>query len=322
MAREEEGWFEATVQFTNTDEETRWNFVAACTENGALGASEEPLLVSDSPDPSPACEACGTSTRCSIFFPESLGMEAVLSVLEERIRAFTQAAAPGAGARVVQCRLIGKEAWGTGWMQDFPPERVGKRLWTVPPWDKTPSSLPAGALSIIMEPGLAFGTGKHATTRHCLQFLEEVASEHVRLPGPFLDAGCGSAILSIAGALLGAEPVLAVEVDPDAIPTAKRNLGRNGLSGRVRLLNGPLECCRGRFELIAANLTAPVLAGYAGLLASRLAPGGLCIVSGILCGEKAVILDVFATHRLHALREKRDEEEGWTTLLLKKEPGP
>ena len=320
MPEEPEGWIEVTIQFTNADEDTRWGFVAACTEHGSPGGAEEPLLVSDSPGPSPACEACGSSTRTSIFFPQSFGMEAVVSLLEDRIRVFTTTA-PGAGARVVQCSLIGKEAWGTGWMHDFPPERIGKRLWTVPPWEKAPA-LPAGALGIIMEPGLAFGTGKHATTRHCLQFLEEVASEHGRLPGPFLDAGCGSAILSIAAALLGAERILAVEVDPDAIPTAKKNLERNGLSGKVRLVNGPLECCRGHFAVITANLTAPVLSGCAGLLASRLAPDGLCIASGILRQERSDLSQHFLAHGLRALREKVDEEEGWTTLLLAKQPGP
>jgi len=316
MRNQGAAWIEATVQFINTEEEIRWDFVAECAERGALGSAEEPSCPSDSLAPSPPCEACGTSARHSIYFPESMGLEAALSLLEDRISSFAHTV-PGFNARVLQCRIIQKEAWGTGWMHAFPPERMGTRLWTVPPWERNPS-LPAGALPIIMEPGLAFGTGKHATTRHCLQFLEEIASEQGRLPGSFLDAGCGSAILSIGAALLGAKRLVAVEIDPDAIPTTKKNLERNGLSGKVRLVNGPLECCRGRFDLIAANLTAPVLSGYAALLPSLLKEGGRCIVSGILTPEKPAILELLRTHGLHLLGEKADEHEGWSSLLLQR----
>jgi ribosomal protein L11 methyltransferase len=243
-------------------------------------------------------------------------METVLSLLDRQISRFFRTV-PDFSARVLQCRLISREEWGTNWMNTFPPERIGNRIWTVPPWEKNPS-LPAGALPIIIEPGLAFGTGKHATTRHCLQFLEEIESDRGNLPEPFLDAGCGSAILSVAAGMLGSKKTLALEIDPDAIPTAAKNLQRNGLSSDVQLVNGPLECCRGRFELIAANLTASILSGYADLLASLLEEGGLCILSGILVSEKPKILELFRGSGLHPLQEKVDDSEGWSTLLFRK----
>jgi len=201
-------------------------------------------------------------------------------------------------------------------MNSFPPERIGTRLWTVPTWEHPP--LPRDAVPIIMEPGLAFGTGKHATTRHCLQFLEEIASDNHRLPRSVLDVGCGSAILSMAAAFLGAEKILALEIDPDSVSVAAKNLERNGLKGKVLLVNGPLECCRGHFELIVANLTAPVLSGYSCLLPSLLVEGGLCILSGILLAEKPGILERYRESGLDPLQEKWDGDEGWSTLVFRK----
>ncbi len=318
--QKEEAWIEATIQFINASEEDRSGFVAECMELGAEGSAEAPVFVQDPQDDSKPCEACGTSTRQSVYFPNSMGIETVLGLLDRQISRFFRSI-PDFSARVLQCRRIAREEWGTDWMHTFPPERMGTRLWTVPPWEKSPS-LPAGALSIVIEPGLAFGTGKHATTRHCLQFLEEIASDRGSLPGSFLDAGCGSAILSIAASLLGAEKPIALEIDPEAIPAATKNLQRNNLSEEVRLVNGPLECCRGRFELIAANLTASILTGYAGLLASLLEEGGLCVLSGILVSEKPEILELFRGSGLHPLQEKVDEDEGWSTLLFQKTGRP
>lgn len=319
MKDPEQTWIEATIQFIDADEEKRLDFVARCTENGALGGAEDPSSSPQAPETSTGCRACGSAVLYSVFFPGSMGMETVLNVLENRVSAFCHAS-PGAGGKVLRCRVIEKQAWSTGWMHAFAPERVADRLWTVPPWEQSPM-LPAGGIGIVIEPGLAFGTGKHATTRHCLTFLEEIAS--VRggvLAGRFLDAGCGSAILSVAAALMGAERVLAVEVDPDAIPTARKTLERNGLLKRVWLVNGPLECCRGRFDLVAANLTAPVLSDYAQTLASSLDPAGLCIAAGILLAERPAILERFRAFGLIGLRERLDEEEGWCTLLLQKGP--
>jgi ribosomal protein L11 methyltransferase len=309
------GWMEATIQFLQADQESLSEFVAECMDQGAVGSAEDPVYLKDDLDGSSICEACGKSVRQNIFFPDSMGMEEILGLLETKISCFFNRL-PDFGARVLQCRRIQREAWATDWMNSFPPERIGVRLWTVPTWEHPP--LPQDAIPIVMEPGLAFGTGKHATTRHCLQFLEEIASDNKRLPPSFLDVGCGSAILSIAAAFLGAEKILALEIDPDSVSVAAKNLEQNGLRGRVRLVNGPLECCRGHFELIAANLTATVLSGYSCLLPSLLAEGGLCILSGILLPEKPGILERYGESGMDPLQEKWDEDEGWSTLVFRK----
>jgi len=313
---EEDDWLEATVQFVQVSEEDRLAFLAECMAQGAVGSAEPPSPPPAPPDEAPVCQACGTTSKQNVYFPGSMGIEPVLGVLERQISLFLRRV-PDFGARVLQCRRIRRQAWATDWMRDFPPERVGNRLWTVPPWEEG-AELPPGALPILVEPGLAFGTGKHATTRHCLLFLEEVASDRGRLPGPFLDAGCGSGILSIAACLLGARRVLALEIDRDAVRAARENLARNGLAGRVRLVNGPVECCRGRFGLIAANLTAPALRGYARLLASLLERDGLCILAGMLLREKPDLLRLFQGEGLDPLQEKVDDDEGWCSLLLRK----
>ncbi len=317
----QEGWIEATLQFINAEEEARCDFVAECMDQGAVGSAEDPVpLDGIAATSQEACQACGTSTRLSLFFPDSKGMEEVLGLLERKISNFFNRV-PNFSARVLQCRRVSREDWATDWRHTFPPEQVGKRLWTVPPWEESPT-LPPEAIPIILEPGLAFGTGKHATTRHCLQFLEEIAADRNGLPASFLDVGCGSAILSLAAAFLGAEKILALEIDPDALPVARKNMERNRPSAQIRLVNGPPECCRGAFDLIAANLTAPVLSRYGVILPSLMPEDGLCILSGILLSEKPEILELFRKSGLHPLQEKTDTEEGWSTLLFRKTGNP
>jgi ribosomal protein L11 methyltransferase len=211
---------------------------------------------------------------------------------------------------------VEQEDWATQWKGSFPPERVAGRFWVVPPWQAV--TLPDSAVPITLEPGLAFGTGKHQTTRHCLEFLEEIAGACKTFPYSCLDAGCGSGILSIAARRLGATRVVGLDIDPDAVAVAARNLGLNGLSGEILIVNGSLECCRAGFELITANLDATTLQKHEDRLWSLTKKEGFAVLSGILEEQKPGVLGSFQKLGFRALGERRDREEGWVSLLLKK----
>ena len=312
------GWIEATLQFVNADEEAIAFFVAECMEIGAVGSLETTGTEDAAGEMDEVCESCGTSRIVLTYFPESLGIEEVLDLLESRARALRgTSGSPDARARVLRCRRIEQEAWATCWKGSFPAERVSGCFWVTPPWEVL--SLPEDAIAILLEPGLAFGTGKHATTRHCLEFLEEMAEAKDGFPRSFLDVGCGSGILSIAARRLGATRIMGLDIDPDAIAAARRNLALNHLSSEILLVNGPPECCRDVFGLIAANLDAKTLLKHQGALWSSLTRGGgLAILSGMLAEEAPQVMQSLESLGFRPLAEKTEPEEGWTSVLLQK----
>jgi len=314
---EPSGWIEATIQFVNAQDEDIGSFVADCIELGAVGSRETTLVTGDKIEEDEACEACGTPLHIQVYFPDSFGIQEIVDRLETRTRTPKRtSSSPDARARILRCRRIEKKDWAAGWKDGFPPEKVSAHFWVIPPW-QTPS-LPDDAVPMILEPGQAFGTGKHQTTRHCLEFLEEIAQPQGGLPRAFLDVGCGSGILSIAARRLGATRVLGLDIDPDALTVARRNLGLNQLSAEILLVNGSMACCRAEFDLIAANLDATTLLRHREPLWKSLKRGGFAILSGMLAEEAPRVLALFKEAGFHLIAEKEDNEEGWATVLLKK----
>jgi ribosomal protein L11 methyltransferase len=313
-----EGWIEATLQFVNAGDEDTASFIAECVEKGAAGGLEAAGDFAGGIAEDPRCESCGRSSFVRVYFPGAVGIQELVDILEERIRAMKyMTRSPNIFARIIRCRGIEQEAWATQWQEGFPPEKVSRSLWVVPPW-RTPR-LPCDALPMVLEPGQAFGTGKHPTTRHCLEFLEEIrAQAEGELPWSFLDVGCGSGILSIAACKLGSTRVVGLEIDPDALAVARRNRALNRLVGAILLVNGTTACCRGPFDLIAANLDARTLARHPEPIWGSLRRGGLAILSGILTEEEPEILASFLRAGFVRIKEKRDPEQGWVSLLLEK----
>jgi ribosomal protein L11 methyltransferase len=209
-------------------------------------------------------------------------------------------------------QALREESWQDAWKRFIKPRRVGKRFWVTPPWIPAPDF--RGRRVITIEPGLAFGTGSHATTRGCMEYLERVAE---RLGPGFraLDVGTGSGILAIALALLDAGAIQAIDNDPLAVKVARANLRANGAAGRVRLRLGTPGAVAGRFDVVAANLTAETILDLAPELENKVGQRGYLVLSGILSQKAGLVRRRFAP-RFRLVAQKRARE--WTTLLLQR----
>ena len=200
------------------------------------------------------------------------------------------------------------EDWAENWKQYYKPMRVGHRLVIKPTWEGYVEQ--AGDLMIHMDPGMAFGTGTHETTRLCLEMIEQ----HYK-GGPALDIGTGSGILAIALARVGTGPVLAVDIDPIAVKAAGENVGLNGLSGRVTVKQGDLTLdIAGRFSFISANILADIVISLAEPVKALLAENGLFLASGIINDREEDVREAYlqAGYHLHDSRIMG----GWAALLF------
>jgi ribosomal protein L11 methyltransferase len=218
----------------------------------------------------------------------------------------------------VRVRPLAPRDWSQSWKRHFRPVRAGERVVVVPPWFRPRAK--AGDCVVVIEPGLSFGTGQHATTRGCLQFVDLLARQGVH--GPFLDLGCGSGILAIAAARLGFAPVVAVDNDPAVPPQARRNCRLNGVEGQVECRWADASGARraGGYAVVAANLLSEVLAAEAPRVARLLRPAAShLVVSGILAHQYAAVR---AAYEACGLRETGQiAEEGWISACLAPRPG-
>lgn len=207
-------------------------------------------------------------------------------------------------------RLVDQALWEKAWKEGFHTIKVG-RLVIRPPWEAyTPSP---GERVIALEPGLAFGTGHHPTTRLCLLWMQEVLSPGQRI----LDLGTGSGILAIAAVMLGAGEVLALDTDPLAVRSARLNARRNGLASRIRVRRGSLPWPQGgRFHGILANISAKVISALAPVLWDALHPGGWVVASGILQEHLEEVVGALHGAGFPTPQVRRDEE--WVALLARR----
>lgn len=205
-----------------------------------------------------------------------------------------------------------EEDWGKNWKQHFKPMRISRRITVKPTWEP----YQAGADEIVLEidPGLAFGTGLHASTRLALTLVEESFAT-ARKPRSALDVGTGTGILAMAAARCGAVAVTAIDNDPDAVVCAQDNVTANGLTWAVTVSGAELADCAGPFDLVIANITSDVLILLAPQLSRLLAPHGSLVLAGILVGEQAeAIRQTFGALGL-TLRQEPAEGE-WQAFLF------
>ena len=208
------------------------------------------------------------------------------------------------GARITS-RTIDDESWADNWKSHFGPIAIGQRLAICPPWEPQAD----GRITIVINPGMAFGTGQHQTTRGCLLFIEDWCCRHrVRR---VVDVGTGSGILAIALAKLGVEEVWAADTDESACLVARDNSVVNAVSERIHITS-QLSQIAGEFDMVVANLFADALEAMANWLVSLLRPGGALICSGLLTADEERLHSAFRSRRLMLWRSHVDGE--WVTL--------
>lgn len=218
--------------------------------------------------------------------------------------------------------FLKEEDWSNSWKEYFKPARIGKRLVIKPTWEK----FPAEREDIILEldPGMAFGTGTHPSTRLCLETLEKIyfhegvfIHQNRKKPFTVLDVGTGSGILSIAAAKLGAREVTAIDIDPQAVMVAAENLTLNKVEQSVSVSAAPLSLIGSSFDLIVANILAEALVKLAPELIERINPGGFLILSGILIEKERIVLDCYSA--LAFTLEEVAREGEWSCLTFRRD---
>jgi ribosomal protein L11 methyltransferase len=214
---------------------------------------------------------------------------------------------------IFQWRGIREEKWAESWKVHFKPVHASSRIVIKPPWEEYGGK--KGEMIITIDPGMAFGTGTHPTTQMCLQALEELIPVFAHPPS-VLDFGTGSGILAIAAEKLGADRILALDVDPVAIQCARKNAAANQLNGGIEFRIHSAGNLRQVSDLVVANLLPQELLQAASFLARRISPQGFLVVSGILKGQKKEMASTFIERGLSI--ESSKEKKGWVCLVLKK----
>ncbi|MDF3919090.1 50S ribosomal protein L11 methyltransferase [Salinicola salarius] len=229
----------------------------------------------------------------------------------ERVRRAWAEQLPDDPAPQIEYELLADRDWEREWMDGFEPLRMGQRLWIVPSWHEAPDP---DAVNLLLDPGLAFGTGTHPTTALCLGWLDaqDLAGRQV------LDYGCGSGILAIAALKLGADTAVGVDIDPQALQASRDNAERNQIDEASLILDYPEKIGRGEFEVVVANILAGPLIEMAPTIAARVRPAGQLALSGILAAQAESVLDAYRAQGI--LMDEPQEKEGWV-LLTGRRPG-
>jgi ribosomal protein L11 methyltransferase len=234
----------------------------ALSECGAAAVTFEDDADQPIYEPDPGETPLWTETRLTALFDAETEQQQVvdmLSTLVDEVPRF-------------RVEAVEDKDWEREWMENFKPIQFGDKLWIVPSWHQAPDE---SAVNILLDPGLAFGTGTHATTALCLNWLDQAD-----LKGKYvIDYGCGSGILAIAAALLGAERVVAVDTDPQALEATRANAKRNGVEVEAYL---PGNCPDDLCDLLIANILAGPLQNLAPRFANLCKADADLVLSGVL----------------------------------------
>lgn len=276
-------WYQVTCEIPARFSETVADYLSdlsgcgVCTENRDVDS----FSTDDIPELATAAITCYFTIPCPI---------------EQHVADITAFLASLTGPHPVaapQVSLLGEEDWATSWKAHFKPLAIGQRLLITPSWET--SGQDEGRAVIVLDPGMAFGTGGHETTRLCLECLEGLL-----VPAPpnietmkILDLGTGSGILAIAAAKLGAMQIDAVDIDPQAVIVAEENCTLNKVAEQISCSTTPLEQLGDGYQIILANILAEELVRMAPGIVSRMAAGGSLILSGILAEREELVRNGF-----------------------------
>jgi ribosomal protein L11 methyltransferase len=291
-------WLQVTLETTRDDAQRLGD---ALEEAGALavsleGADAEPLFETDWHDTTPVWK----QTRVLALFAEDADVPAAMQM------AATLLSLPGPPA--YKTETVADQDWVRAWMERWQPMHFGKSpegapLWIVPSWLTPPDPQ---AANIILDPGMAFGTGTHATTAMCLEWL----AMHPPRDLDVIDYGCGSGILAIAALKLGAAHALGTDTDPQALAVSRENAERNQVADRFTLCLPEAVPADAHADVLLANILAGPLVQLAPRLAALVRPGGVLILSGLLANQAEEVEAAYATH--FAL--ERRVHDGWAML--------
>ena len=264
------------------------------------------------------------------YLPDDATLEAKLTRVRTYLVALRSMGLDPGPSKVVT-RPFHDRGWAMRWKEFFRPVRIGRHLVITPSWDAFAGR--EGDIVVTLDPGMAFGTGQHPTTKMCLELLEEAFEEFAVHGSEFrvvrnhelstmnyeptvLDLGTGSGLLAIAALRLGAATVLALDTDRVACRIASQNIRQNGGDGRIVVKQGSLDAAgRRTFDLILANLTAEPLISLAPRLARSLRVRGCLITSGILASEEERVAAIF--RRCSMVPERRRKGRGWVALMCR-----
>lgn len=286
------GLFSLTIDLDGLDADA---VEAACFAAGAVSLSftdqhDDPIL-----EPAPGEFRLWPATRLQAIFDDAQADPATLGA--------TLAAVLGVDAARVAQAPVAERAWEREWLKDFHPMRFGERLWIRPSHARVDAP---GAVVVTLDPGLAFGTGTHPTTRLCLEWLDANLAPGCRA----IDFGCGSGVLAVAAARLGARQVAAHDIDPQALLATGENAAANDVGARIAVHADAADLEPGA-DLVLANILSGPLVQLAPRLAGLLAPGGALVLAGLLDEQAEEVMAAYAP-RL-ALRPWR-RLDGWTCL--------
>jgi ribosomal protein L11 methyltransferase len=285
-----------------TDEPRAQAFADALEECGAISvtledAADQPLFETHW-DRAPLW----SQVRVTGLFPEHTNTDDILARVRERLGL--------AQSPAHEIDLLGDEDWAHSWMAHYQPLKVGRNLWVVPSWCAPPEP---DAINLILDPGLAFGTGDHPTTALCLDWLSEQALQGKTV----LDYGCGSGILSIAALKLGAAQAYAVDIDEQALEVTRRNAVHNGIHAGLRVMP-PSDLPRDfQADSVIANILFGTLIELAPEIKARVCPGGWLVLSGLLGAEQATEVRPYYEPPFALARR---EKQNWM-LLAGRKPG-
>lgn len=261
-----------------------------------MDAEDQPIF-----EPDLGTTPLWSRTHLLALFPGKTDREQLMT----QLRALCQSDLP-----LYELEEIADQDWERSWMDNFKPMRFGQRLWVVPSWHEAPAP---DAVNLLLDPGLAFGTGTHPTTALCLEWLDGTDL----LDKDLIDFGCGSGILAIAALLLGAEHARGTDIDIQAIEASRDNARRNNIEDERFSLFLPEAMPQHPADVLIANILAGPLVSLAPQLSALVTPGGRIALSGILAEQTDEILDAY---RPNFDLDPVAEQDGWIRISGTRRP--
>lgn len=282
-------------------------------DRGSLGMAYDERRFDPEGDPALPLPPPDEVTRLTAYFPWEADLHDLKKSFLEFLPILADSFGEDAGS-FVSAAEISDFGWAEKWKEYFLPRKVGRRVVVRPSWEPYESA--DGEIVLTIDPGQAFGTGSHETTRLCLQFLEDVFDLGIPI-GRALDIGTGTGILGIAAALMGADCVLGIDTDPKAAEVAEENARINGVGGRFSATFLPLSAAGGTYDLVVANILAEILIDMKTEIAARCTSEAMLVLSGILDEKAGWVEDEYREEGFRPVGRKTDGQ--WSALLMRRE---